>query len=111
MAERRLVLAGEIDIARLREVRAELRRLVTGTDAHLLVDCAQMTFIDMAGIAALLEAHAILEEQGRRMLIANVRPQFRRAFQLLGVDDLLTSDPIPSQCRRRNGRPIRAPII
>jgi len=40
-----------------------------------------------------------------------VRPRLRRAFEVLGVDDLLTFDRVPPQCRRANGRPIRAPIV
>jgi anti-anti-sigma factor len=111
MAERRVVIAGELDLSRVAELRAELRDVVIGSDAHVVVDCARMTFVDSTGIAVLLEAHALLQTRGRRMLIANVRPRLRRAFEVLGVDDLLTFDRVPPQCRRANGRPIRAPIV
>jgi anti-sigma B factor antagonist len=111
MAERRCTLTGEIDLARLPELRAELRRLIVGSNAHLLIDCVRMKFIDSAGVAALLEAHAMLAEHGRHLLIANVRPRVRRTFELLGVGDLLTYDRVPSQCLRGNGRPLRAPVL
>ena len=111
MAEPRITLVGEIDMAQQADLRAELRHLILGTDAHVLIDCAQMTFIDSTGIAVLVEAHRLLEEQGRHMLIANVRPRPRRTFNLFGVDDLLTYDHVPPACQRKNGRPIRAPIF
>ena len=111
MAERRVVIVEELDLSRVAELRAELRRVVIGSDAHVVVDCTRMTFIDSTGIAVLLEGHALLQARGRRMVIANVRPRLRRAFEVLGVADLLTFDRVPAKCRRPNGRPIRAPIV
>jgi anti-anti-sigma regulatory factor len=69
-----------------------------------------MTFIDSTGIAALLEAHALLRDRGRQMLVANVLPTLRRAFEVLGVGDLLArnADNGPLRpCERRSGRPRR----
>jgi anti-anti-sigma factor len=92
MSERRCNIRGDLDIATVHEYRAELRRAINTSDADVLVDCAQMTFIDSTGITALLEAHALLGDRGRRMLVANVPSRLRRAFEILGVLDLLTYD-------------------
>jgi anti-anti-sigma factor len=92
VSERRCHIHGDLDIATVPEYRARFRRAINGSDADVLVDCEQMTFIDSTGITALLEAHALLAERGRKMLVANVRPRLRRAFDILGVDDLLEYD-------------------
>jgi anti-anti-sigma factor len=96
MSEQRCNIRGEFDIAAVCEMRAVLRRLIVSSVADVLVDCRRMTFIDSTGIAALLEAHELLEKQGRKMLVANVRPSLRRSFEILGVLDLLTYDRSPS---------------
>ena len=57
--------------------------------AHLLIDCSRLTFIDASGIAVLLEANRELESDGRHMLIVNVQRGPRRAFEALGLTDLL----------------------
>ena len=92
MAEYHYNLRGEVDLATVPEVRADLRAIVADSDSHLLVDCAQLTFIDSMGITALLEAHRDLKEQGREMLLVNVPTQCRVAFDVLGLNDLLRYD-------------------
>lgn len=89
MTERRYLLHGEVDLANAQQLRADLRALVQADDAHLLIDCTQLTFIDSQGIAALLEAHYSLAAAGRHMLITNVPSGSRRIFEVLGLTDLL----------------------
>ena len=111
MAEHRVTISGDLDLSQVAQLRDELQRLVADTEAHVLVDCAQLSFVDSTGIAVLLEAHDALKTQRRRMLIANVPARLRRTFELLGVSNLLTNDRVPAHCRRPNGRPMRAPIM
>jgi len=92
VAEFRYYLRGEVDVSVATKVRNELQVIVIASDAHLLVDCTHLTFIDSYGIAILLEANRDLEAQGRHMLIANVPAQQRNAFELLGISDLLRFD-------------------
>jgi anti-sigma B factor antagonist len=89
MAENRYRMSGEVDLSTAPLVRADLARLISADDAHLLIDCAQLTFIDSTGIAVLLEANQKLEADGRHMLILNVERGPRRVFEALGLTDLL----------------------
>jgi anti-anti-sigma factor len=104
MPERRCNIRGDFDIATVPQHRAALRRAINSGDADVLVDCAQMTFIDSTGITALLEAHALLADRGRRMLVANVQPRLRRAFDVLGVADLLSYERVEPEALTRGGR-------
>ena len=90
--ENRFALNGEIDLSTASVLRSALARLISGTSADLLVDCARLTFIDSTGVAVLLEFHQQLEADGRRMLILDVQPGPRRVFEALGLSDLLRSD-------------------
>src|SRR3989442_9039043 len=73
MADHRYCLRGVVDLANAAEIRAELSRMIGSGDAHLLVDCTHLTFIDSTGIAVLLEANQKLEAAGRHMLGFNVQ--------------------------------------
>lgn len=96
MAENRYRLSGEIDLVTAPRVRTDLARIVSADDAHLLVDCDQLTFIDSTGIAVLLETNQKLEADGRHMLIVNVQRGPRRVFEALGLTDLLRVEREPA---------------
>jgi anti-anti-sigma factor len=91
-ADCRYCLRGEVDLANAARIRADLTRVISTHDAHLLVDCTYLTFIDSTGIAVLLEANRKLEESGRYMLVFNVPDGPRRTFDALGLTDLLRYD-------------------
>ena len=92
MAEYRFALRGEIDLAVAPQLRDDLTRAIAHEGAHLLVDCEHLTFIDSTGIAVLLEANQKLEAAGRHMLLVNVGGEPRRAFEMLGLTDLMRYD-------------------
>ena len=88
MSEYRYCLRGEIDLENAPQLLSDLKLALTrGT--HLLIDCTNLRFIDSAGVAVLLEAHAELEADGRHMLIQNVQRGPRLILEALGLTDLL----------------------
>src|SRR3954449_10791965 len=90
MTDFRYSLRGDIDLSAAPVLRADLQMFIAASDKHLLLDCTQLTFIDSAGVAVILEAHRDLEADGRHMLIANVPRASRRAFEGFGLADLMT---------------------
>jgi anti-sigma B factor antagonist len=92
MSEYRIHAYGEIDTATAPQLREDLQLAIRLHVSHVLVDCAGLTFIDSAGIAVLLEAHGTLEAQGRHLLVTNVGRAPMRAFEVLGLTDLLHYD-------------------
>ena len=76
---------GEIDLATapslLREVRACLSLRVVG----VIVDFANVTFLDSAGVRTLLIAHHEAAERGVTFVLASLPPQARRVFEVTGL--------------------------
>jgi anti-sigma B factor antagonist len=90
VADIRFFLRGEIDFASAPSLSRDLAVAVNAdANADLLVDCSQLTFIDSAGIYALLEAHRALRADERHMLVVNVPLLARRVFEILGLTDML----------------------
>jgi anti-anti-sigma factor len=88
--ERRICVGGEIDMASADALRAELQRAIeASSDAHLLLDCTHLTFLDSSGVRVLLDTHVALEAQGRHMLLVNLGEGPSRLFEVLGITDLL----------------------
>jgi anti-anti-sigma factor len=81
-----LVLTGELDAA----VVGHLRRTVESELAErgarrLIIDLAQLDFIDAAGIAGLTDGSRLARRRGKHFGIRSPQPAVRRAFDLTGV--------------------------
>lgn len=79
-------LRGEYDMANAESLRHALRSVDHQDSPVVVVDLAQVTFIDCAGLEPLLEARARL---GRRLHLRNVPPQVRRMLIFSGTADTL----------------------
>ena len=75
-----LRVAGELDIATTPHLEAALTDL-SGT---VLIDCAELSFIDASGIRALVAASTRLHIQ-----LANVTPFVGRVFEITGTETFL----------------------
>ena len=89
MAEQRIPVRGEVDFSSASAVRDELLAVVNSTSDDLVLDCDGLEFVDSTGIAVFVQTQRILELQGRRIRVVNLSGMARRAFDLLGLSDVL----------------------
>jgi len=87
-AERRIDVAGELDVASSDDLRAALDAYVDG-GGDLTVDLSAVTFIDSTGLTVLVQANTLLSASGARLVVADPSPVVVRVFQLAGLFDLL----------------------
>jgi len=80
-----VAVGGEIDIATAGQLRDQLYALATGS-RPLIADLDQATFIDAAGLGALVGASRRAAQHGARLQVVCARPQIRRLFELTGLD-------------------------
>ena len=89
MAEQRFPVRGEVDFSSASGVQDELLALVNSTSDDLVLDCEGLEFVDSTGIAVFVQTQRILELQERRIRVVNLRGMARRAFDLLGLSEVL----------------------
>ncbi len=92
MAERRFRVVGDIDLAGASTLRSKLLVLVNATDDDLLLDCTELQFIDSQGIRVFIDVQRLLTMQGRGFRVVNLNGMARRAFDVLGLIELLDID-------------------
>jgi anti-sigma B factor antagonist len=80
-----VALAGELDIASTEEVGARLAEAL-GQGKGLVVDLAELRFIDSTGITAMFIAHKRAVDAGRVMVLRAPRPNVRKTIGLIGLD-------------------------
>ena len=79
-----LSLAGELDLADAPALRDALRRAVERSPRRLVVDLAEVTFVDSTILGALVEARSALG--GDAFALAAPGLEVRRALEVSGLD-------------------------
>src|SRR4051812_46779429 len=84
-----LGINGEVDMSEVEAFRACVAGIITSGDGVVVVDLADVTFIDTTAISALLIARRCLAGEGRELLLQHVTAPIARVFELAGLTDLL----------------------
>ena len=79
-----VALRGELDLADAEEVAAVLAAAAAGR-RKMVVDLADLAFIDCRGAAALVRAQRLVRQAGGDLLLAAPRPLVQRVFVLSGL--------------------------
>jgi anti-sigma B factor antagonist len=79
-----VMLSGAVDIAIAGELRRELVKLVREGHTRLLIDLADVNFIDSTGLGVLLHIVKQLRTKRGRLAVSCPDPTMRRLFELIG---------------------------
>jgi anti-sigma B factor antagonist len=82
----RIDLTGELDISRAAELRDGILTRHSGEE-HVIVDLAEVTFIDSSALRALLNASTALADRAAVLTIARPSPAATRLLQITGMTE------------------------
>jgi anti-sigma B factor antagonist len=90
----RLAVSGEIDLISADDLTDAVDAvLAADRPAEVIVDLAEVTLCDSAGIDALLRARSAAGAQAVHLVVINPRGVVRRALDVTGTLDSLTAPP------------------
>src|SRR5687767_10178611 len=88
--EATIAVAGEIDLATAPALRGVLFGVIeAGAHATVVLDIADVTFIDSTGLGVVVDAHRRLADEHRRLVVAHPTPGASRVIEVAGLDHLL----------------------
>ena len=90
-----LFVRGEIDIA-VHKRFVDALQAAQDESTDVVVDLTEVTFIDSAGISALMRGYKDATDPSRLRLVG-VRPSIRRVLEITGVAHLLLEVPTPNR--------------
>jgi anti-anti-sigma factor len=101
-----LSLQGELDIASSSDLPTRLVGLAQASPPRLVVDLADLSFIDSSGVNALVETARAVQLDGGSIAFAAATPQVGRVLELVRLQDVVPLEPtVPSALARvRSGR-------
>jgi anti-anti-sigma factor len=83
-----LPLKGEIDLHVSPSVRASLNEMIDKKPGRLVVDLSNVSYIDSAGLAALIEAMQRVEGYGGKFALAGLQETVRSIFEISRLDQV-----------------------
>jgi anti-anti-sigma factor len=81
-----LPLDGEIDLNVLPNVTTALNEMIAKKPQKLVVDFSRVTYIDSAGVAALIQAMQKVEAYGGKFALARLQETVRPIFEISRLD-------------------------
>lgn len=91
-----LHLAGDLDVATAPVLRQALAGIVEDQgNLAVQLDLREMTFVDSTGLSVLMAALQRVREKGGRLTLANLRPQTRKVFDIVGFSTIFDIGPEP----------------
>jgi anti-anti-sigma factor len=91
-----LRIRGPLLLGNFFPLQAEVR---SDSSALLIIDVADMPYIDSAGIGCLVGAHVSREHSGRKLIIAGANERLLTSLKVTKVDQLFTFAPTVEQAR------------
>jgi anti-anti-sigma factor len=88
-----LALSGELDLAAAPAIRERLADARTTGARGVVLDMAEVTFLDSSALRELLRADAALRTDGVALVLATVRPPVERLLELTNTTGMLTVAP------------------
>jgi anti-sigma B factor antagonist len=83
-------VSGEVDMATAPELRARLLDAIAEGDGVIVVDLAQVDFMDSSGFAVLVTASQRLRSGGRDLVVRGARAAVLSAMRMTRLDMVLT---------------------
>jgi anti-sigma B factor antagonist len=83
-----LPLKGEIDLHVSPVVTASLAAMIDKKPERVVIDLSEVTYIDSAGLAALIQAMQKVEAYGGRFLLAGLQETVRSIFEISRLDQV-----------------------
>ena len=80
-------ISGELDLATAPLLEEALRE--RGDRTHVVVDAADLAFVDVVGVEALVRCHQRLVEEGGGLLVQHPSPALKRVLELTGLEGSL----------------------
>jgi len=93
-----VVLHGDLDLVTVEALRELLEDAVVGEPARLVIDIADVPFVDVVSLSSILATTDAVRERGGMAIVRGATAAVRRICGLLNAEDVLALD-VPLQRR------------
>ncbi|HMN96661.1 MAG TPA: STAS domain-containing protein [Phycisphaerales bacterium] len=77
-----LTVSGDVDLARSPALRAAIATANASSPKRLVVDLAEVPYMDSSGVATLVEALQVARRRGSELILARLQPRVRSILEI-----------------------------
>ena len=77
---------GEIDLSSAAHLRQQLGEVQGGQPARLVINLAEVPYMDSSGVATLVEAMQISRRTGTKLILCSMQDKVRSIFEIARLD-------------------------
>lgn len=77
---------GDIDLSRAPALRIHLSEALTSKPSRLIIDLAEVPYMDSSGVATFVEAMQIARKKGSELMLCSMQPRVRSIFEIARLD-------------------------
>jgi anti-sigma B factor antagonist len=100
-----VTLDGDLDAYSAPHLREMFGRMIAGDIEHIIVDCANVHYIDSYGLGVLVSALKQMSDRSGSFILACLNDAAKRTLRVTGLDQLFVLCPDMSQARAACGLP------
>jgi len=86
-------VVGDIDVYSAPALRSKLNEVTEGGVTRLVVDLAEVGFVDSTGLGSLIAVFKNMRSQNGELRLAAVRPNVARVIEITGLDKVFVKHP------------------
>jgi anti-sigma B factor antagonist len=83
-------LTGDIDFSCSPQLRADLKQVLLEEQSRLVLDLAQVGYMDSSGVAVLVEILQIQRKQEHKLVLCNMQDKVQKIFEISRLDSVFT---------------------
>ncbi len=95
-----LYLKGKLDAAASSKVKTAIQELINQGQVKIIVDLAEVSFIDSSGLVALVSGLRLARKHGGNIALSAAQPQPQTVFRLTMFDHIFPIHPTPEEARQ-----------
>jgi anti-anti-sigma factor len=92
-----VAITGTADLYTAPELKDLVAQAAMETEAGLVMDLTEATFVDSSGLAVLFTAHRHVERLGGRLVIVNSNRDIANTLAVTGIDTVVSIEPTLTQ--------------
>ncbi len=100
-----IAVEGELDMSTAGEPREAIASGINGSELAIVLDLADLSFCDSAGLAVFVRAHNDLDERGRKLFVMRPTPAVSRILELSGLAKVIPTVADPDEARAKVANP------
>ena len=81
-------LQGELDTEGVKILESTFLKLCKEDEFHLILNCAQLTYINSQGLGLLVSGKKSVGESGHKLVVTNLQEPIRRLFEVIRFDKI-----------------------